>query len=171
MKLRVALVLALAAILSVGAARQLVVGERAIVESDQALRRGDTRSAIAHARLAAESRLPGSPYSRRGFDRLSHIGRDAEARGDARMAAAAWRAVRAAAEETRALGPSNAALTAEANAGLVRAAAAEAPSVPGLADDLARAEGPTSWEILLVAALALALCVGSARFLRSRMFG
>jgi len=158
--------LALASVVVVGAGRQLARGERAIAMCDVAIARGDAREAIAQARRAAEAVLPGSPYPGRGYERLEQIARDAEARADAPTAAAAWRAVRAAAMETRAFGSGSGARIAEANAGLVRAASRDTPPVPSLPEALAREDGPTTWEILLLAICAISLYAAGARFLR-----
>ncbi len=90
-----ALVVALG--LGVGTARELQLGARACADSDAALARGDASAAVARARDAAESVAPGSPYPRRGYERLESIARAAEAHGDERGAVAAWSAMRAAA--------------------------------------------------------------------------
>jgi hypothetical protein len=155
------------------ALRQVVVGERAMARSDAALERGDVRAAIAAGREAAEAFLPGSPYAARGHARLAQIARDAEARGDDAIAATAWRAARAAAVETRALGVSNDARIAEANAGILRAAShGEREGASGApragADDLVRTEGPSPWEVLVLAGAVLALYVAWERFLAPR---
>lgn len=158
---------AIAAVLVVGASRQVIVGERAMRQADVARRSGDVRSQIAYARAAAEALLPGSPYPRRGFERLAQIARDAEARGDGPIATSAWRAVRAAALETRALGTGTDGWLADANDGLVRLAAKETPA-PSIEADLAAPIGPTSWELLLLAAIPFALYAATSRFLRAR---
>jgi hypothetical protein len=169
------LVLLLAALLvalAVVAARQVVLGDRAMARSDEALERGDARAAIAGAREAAEALVPGSPFPARGHARLVQIARDAEARGDDATAAMAWRAARAAAMETRALGASNDARLAEANAGILRAAIHGAPPQGGAlagADDLTAAHGPASWEILLVACAVVTLYAVWERFLAPRL--
>jgi hypothetical protein len=161
-----------ASVVVLGAARQIVQGERAISACDAAIVRGDAREAIAQARLAAESALPGSPYPARGYERLGGIAHEAEARGDVPTAAAAWRAVRAAAMETRAFGSGSAARIRDANEGLVRAARGEdraaASRERALGDALAREDGPTSLEILLLAIAAAALYVVGSRLLRPR---
>jgi hypothetical protein len=175
-----ALAAALVTVFLVFAVRQIVVGERAMARSDAALERGDLRAAIASGRQAAEALLPGSPYPARGHARLAQIARDAEARGDDALAGAAWRAARAAAVETRALFVSNDAHIAEANAGILRAAAREASphgsgagqgasGAPRLgADDIARTSGPTSWEVLVLACAVLALYAAWERFVAPR---
>lgn len=116
------------AILSAGAVRQLTVGSRAVLDCDAALERDDQRAAIGHARAAAEAVLPGSPYPRRGYERLDRIATQAENRGDDATAMAAWRAMRAAATETRGLGVGSAEWRARADEGVARAAAREAPA-------------------------------------------
>jgi hypothetical protein len=159
---------AIASVVVVGAGRQIVRGERAIAACDDAILRNDAREAIAQARRAAESVLPGSPYPRRGYERLETIAKDAETRGDSATSAAAWRAVRAAAMETRAIGSGSEARIAEANAGLVRAAARDLPTPVALPESLAREDGPTTWDILLLAAAVLALSAAGARFVRRK---
>jgi hypothetical protein len=156
--------LALASVLSVGLVRQVTTGARAMQASDEAQSAGDARGAIDGARAAAEALLPGSPYPRRGMERLAQIGRDAEARGDDALAAVAWRAMRTAAEETRSLGGGDAWLT-EANAGLARVAAKETPAPP-LEGALATRIGPSPVELLLFAAIPFALYAAVSRFLR-----
>jgi hypothetical protein len=167
-KTRTRIALVLASILSVGAARQLVAGERAIAQSDLMASRGDAREAIAYARVAAESLLPGSPYPERGYARLERIAMEAEARGDSRTAAASWGAMRAAVLETRALGSGREARLGQANAGLARAAAGDVPNVQDLAERLERNDIPSPWELLLLAAISLAFYVAGAHFLRPR---
>jgi hypothetical protein len=159
--------LALASVLSIGIVRQVTIGARAMQASDQAADAGDARGAIDGARSAAEALLPGSPYPRRGLERLAQIGRDAEARGDDAIAAAAWRAMRAAVTETRALGGANGAWLAEANAGIARVAAKDSPPPP-LGDMLDADLGPSPLELLLLGAIPFALYAAATRFLRAR---
>jgi hypothetical protein len=88
-------------VLAIAAARELTIGARGIEEAERALSAGDHTAAIAAGRRAAEARLPGSPYPERAYALLERIAREAEARGDDETSNAAWRAVRAAALETR----------------------------------------------------------------------
>lgn len=71
-------------------------GDRALVDADAALARGDVTEAILGARIAAEARCPGCSAPDHGFAKLASIAHDAEARGDDATAFAAWRATRAA---------------------------------------------------------------------------
>ncbi len=171
MKPRVLAALAVASVLSVGIARQVTTGARAMRASDEALNVGDARGAIDGARAAAEALLPGSPYPRRGMERLAQVGRDAEARGDDPLAASAWRAMRTAAEETRALGGGNGEWLAEATAALSRLAARESQDNPRAHASAggyspAAEVGPSPVELLLFGTLPFALYAVAARFLR-----
>jgi hypothetical protein len=71
-------------------------GQRALVECDAALARGDTTDALLAARIAAEARCPGCSSPDAGLAKLERIAQDAEARGDDATAFAAWRGVRSA---------------------------------------------------------------------------
>ncbi len=164
--------LALASVLAVGVTRQVTTGARAMQTSDEALAVGDRMGAVLGARVAAEALLPGSPYPRRGMERLAHLARDAEARGDLALAGAAYRAMRAAVAETRAAVGDHAAWREEARAGLARVGAKEDadgadPSARLPPPTLAASDpGPSPAELLLVAALPFALYAGGARLLR-----
>ena len=92
--LAVALVTLLA--LGIAWAGRASEGQRALVDADAALARGDLVEAIFAARVAAEARCPGCGAPDEGFARLEKVARDAEARGDDTTAFAAWRAARAA---------------------------------------------------------------------------
>ena len=165
MKPRVLAAVLLASVLSVGIARQVTTGARAMQASDEAAHAGDVRAAIDAARAAAEAELPGSPYPRRGMERLAQIGRDAEGRGDLALAAVAWRAMRTAAEETRALGDGNETWLLEATAGLARIAAKDT-STPATPGDVGPSLGPSPVELLFFAAIPFALYAAASWFLR-----
>ena len=174
MKPRALALLLLASVSIVAVTRQLETGARAMAASDQALGVGDVRTAIADARTAAEAVLPGSPYPRRGIERLAQLGKDAEARGDMAVAAAAWGAMRAAVLETRSLGGAHDAWLGEADHGLARAnttpptGEAPAPVTPVPADGPTERTGPSSLELLVLGALPFALYAAASRFLRAR---
>jgi hypothetical protein len=171
-KPRALALLLLASISIVGIARQLETGARAMAASDEALGLGDVRSAIADARTAAEAVLPGSPYPRRGIERLAQLGKDAEARGDGAVAAAAWGAMRAAVLETRSLGGGHDAWLGEADLGLARATAlgtsADAPATSSAPPTPTDRTGPSSFELLVLGAIPFALYAAASRFLRAR---
>jgi hypothetical protein len=82
-------------------ARAVVEGERAMRRSDAAFDRGELREAIVEARRAAILYAPGAPHVAAAYTRLEAIATGAESAGQRRTAAQAWRAVRAAALETR----------------------------------------------------------------------
>ncbi len=168
MRARALAALTVASVLTVGVARQITTGARGMQASDEAVHDGNVRQAISGARAAAEALLPGSPYPRRGMERLAQIARDAETRGDEATAASAWRAMRAAALETRASWSNNGAWLPEANAGLTRAAAmdAPAPAPPPSGAALEAEPGPSSLELLAFGALPFALYAAATRFLR-----
>lgn len=169
MKWRLALTV-LAGALAVGAARQVYVGQNAIVDCDMALDKGDYVDAIAFARSAAEALLPGSPYPARGYERLDRLGREAEARGDDALATTAWRAMHAAASETRAFGYSTDAWRARASDGLVRAASrgTPRPDAATMSELVSREDTPSSSSFFLLAAFACAIGAGAVRVLRTR---
>jgi hypothetical protein len=89
--------LALAALI----ARVVLEGESEMSLSDAAFHEGDVLTATVHARRAASLYAPAAPHVSRAFDRLTAIATGAEATGQPEVAASAWRAMRAAALETR----------------------------------------------------------------------
>ena len=95
--------LVVAGVVGVAAARETSAGARELAAADSDAAREDWPEAIAHARAAAESAVPASPWPERGFRRLESIGRDATARGDEPTARLAFAAMRTAALETRSL--------------------------------------------------------------------
>jgi len=70
-------------------------GKHAMEASDQALSKGDPRSAVTSAKEAAQARVPFSPYPERGKQRLREIAQNAEERADFDTAVIAFRALRA----------------------------------------------------------------------------
>jgi len=81
--------------------RAVVVGERAMQQSDRAFDAGNVREAAVHARSAALAYAPGAPHVRLAYDRLLAVATGAEAAHDTEVALFAWRALRGAALETR----------------------------------------------------------------------
>lgn len=69
--------------------------------ADEYRARGDIDAAVVHYRRAARWYAPGSPYHVRALVQLAAIGRSAESKGDAELALAAYRAIRAAIMSTR----------------------------------------------------------------------
>jgi hypothetical protein len=98
--LSIGLLLAVLA-LAVLTARAVLDGEEHMRQSDAAFDRGDLRAATDHARRAAVLYAPGAPHVQAAYERLIAIATGAEASGQIAHAEAAWRAVRAAALETR----------------------------------------------------------------------
>lgn len=78
--------------------RQRALGDHAYRASTAALNLGDTRSAIAEARVAAACK--GSPAAQPGAQRLRTIAHDAEQKGDKVTARSAWLALAEAGGQT-----------------------------------------------------------------------
>jgi hypothetical protein len=70
-------------------------GKHAMEASDQALSKGDPRTAITSAKEAAQARMPFSPFPERGKQRLREIAQSGEERADFDTAVIAFRALRA----------------------------------------------------------------------------
>jgi hypothetical protein len=70
-------------------------------ESDTAFDAGRMPLALQQARAAATAYVPGADHVRRGYERLRAVARGAERARDLELSAAAWRAMRAAAIESR----------------------------------------------------------------------
>lgn len=132
-------------------------GRDAMTASDAAMAKGDVRAAVAQAKEAAESRLPFSPWSAKGLERLSFIAEDAEAKGDLESATMALRALQAACTATTIGSPAPCA--AQARQALERIAARSGiAEVPG--------EEPTSppiWLPLAVMLFAIAAVIVAGR--------
>lgn len=96
-------------------------GKRAMEASDQALAKGDLRSAVTAAKEATQAKMPFSPYPERGKQRLREIAQSAEERADFDIATIAFRSLRAVCASTTAgrLEP----CAAEADLGLERISA------------------------------------------------
>ncbi len=164
-------------------ARLVVDGERALAASERAFDQGDVRAATLHARAAAIAYVPGAPHVDAAYARLVAIATGAEAVGDRDVAAAAWRAVRAAGVETRHLWLGRATEVARANRSLARleALATEPPAVAAaepVAERLARLEAEASAALdreatprapwLVVLSLAFALAIGGCVVIAAR---
>ena len=82
--------LLVAVVVAIATVRQLRTGRVELGLADTAAQKSDWPLAIAHARSAAESMAPGSPWPERGWARLEAMGHDAEARGDDETALLAY---------------------------------------------------------------------------------
>jgi len=176
--LAVALVTLLA--LGIAWAGRASEGQRALVDADAALARGDLVEAIFAARVAAEARCPGCGAPDEGFARLEKVARDAEARGDDTTAFAAWRAARAAVlatAVTRTTSPRRTRADAEVARFAHRldaaAVAAGANPTPAAAEDRLRAaltetDLPGGATFALVGLGGLVFLVAGARFAMSK---
>ena len=155
-------------------------GQRALVESDGAVTRGDWVEAIFEARVAADARCPFCSASELGNARLYSIAKEAEARNDAQTAIAAWRAVRAAALASSVLDTHDSRRQ-RADEEIARlghkidaaAAAAGAPSSPAASEEklraaLAESHVPNGTTIVLVALGSVAFLAGAAAFASRR---
>jgi hypothetical protein len=102
-QLRIVAIAVLVAVLGLAlvTGRAIVEGEAEMTKSDGAFNEGDLRMAILHARRAATLYAPGAPHVSAAYERLVAIANGAEATGRRDAAQSAWRAVRAAALETR----------------------------------------------------------------------
>jgi len=148
-------------------ARAVSEGERRMRQSDEAFDRADLPGALLAARSAAVMYAPGAPHVRRAFERMVAVAVGAEAAGQRRTAESAWRAVRAAALETRHLWVVHRSELARADENLARLAQlaeADKPDAdPKLAlarakAELARDDAPsTQFVVALVVGFALAL--------------
>ena len=156
-------------VLAIGTARQLQTGGAEVGLADAAAGKSDWPMAIAHARAAAETLAPGSPWPERGWLRLEAMGHDAEARGDDETALLAYGAMRAAAMATRAPLSGWARRLAQAEEGLARVAASErGPTGPhvtadAMLDALHESEPPATWVLCALATAALAMVGGLGR--------
>lgn len=83
------------------AERTAARGARELRESDRAFDRGRLELAVQHARAAATAYVPGAEHVTLGYERLSAVAHGAERARDVELAMVAWRAMRAAAIESR----------------------------------------------------------------------
>ncbi len=95
-------------------------GAREMLASDGAFDAGRLELAVQHARRAASAYVPGAGHVEQGYERLRAVARGAERARDVELARAAWRAVRAAATESRHVWQPRAAELAQAGAELAR---------------------------------------------------
>ena len=102
-------------VVSVVMLRVVLESRAAWQDGSHALARRDTMTAMVAFRRAAQWYAPLSPYVYWSLDQLRNIARDAEARGDAEQALAAWRSIRAGINSTRSLYTPHAARLREAN--------------------------------------------------------
>jgi hypothetical protein len=168
--------LLVAVVVAIVSVRQLRSGRVELDLADAAAQKSDWPLAIAHARSAAESMAPGSPWPERGWARLEAMGHDAEARGDDETALLAYGAMRSAALATRAPLSSGSRRRAQAEDGLARVAAsvrsgsgsAIAQTDPRAAaermlDALRESEPPATGLLSVMALSALAMIGGLGR--------
>jgi len=81
--------------------RTLWRGDAEMAASDRAFDQGETALALRHARRAATAYVPGAAHVDAAYARLQALALGAERARDAALAAAAWRAQRSAALESR----------------------------------------------------------------------
>lgn len=103
----------------------IVRGEAALEASDRAFHAGELRESILLARRGAVLYAPGAPHVSAAYARLAAIAAGAEASGQSEIAQSAWRAMRAAALETRHFRPVRPDILDRANRNLARLAARE----------------------------------------------
>lgn len=135
-------------------------GSLEMVESDRAFDAGQLNLSVQHARRAATAFVPGAPHVGLGYERLRAVARGAERARDPELARAAWRAVRAAAIESRHLWQPHAWELAEADAQLARLSATPLAALAAPGSSLAT--GPLLRVLGLVIGGALVL-LGLAR--------
>jgi hypothetical protein len=110
--------------------RMLVRGGEELRASDVAFDAGQLDAAIRHARRAATSYVPGAGHVDAAYERLRAVAVGAERARDASLAQSAWRAMRAAALETRHVWSPRAQELEQADSNLARLAGAAAASPP-----------------------------------------
>jgi hypothetical protein len=99
---RLATALAVALVLfALVAERTAARGAKELLESDRAFDGGRLELAVEHARAAAAAYVPGAEHVALGYARLRAVAFGAERARDVELAMAAWRAMRAAAVESR----------------------------------------------------------------------
>jgi hypothetical protein len=155
--LGVVLVLALGLVsFALGTFRTLERGQQELASSDAAFDRGELETALLHARRAALLYVPGAPHVTAAYERIRAIALGSERAREPVMAAAAWRAMRAAAIETAHSWQPHGFELAEANAQLERLLSA-APGNLGFADAAARSTRAPVWTLLLAAGFVAAV--------------
>lgn len=165
-------VLVAVVVVAVVTVREVSIGQSEAAAAEASAARSEWPEAIAHARAAAQARVPGSPWPGRGKARLEAMGRDAEARGDEETALLAYGALRTSAIATRAAFGSSVSTDRwrlAAEEGLARVAARQvfprgpSFSAESMLDDLRGVQGPAEWKFALLAAASLAVIVAMAR--------
>lgn len=157
--------------LGVLAGRVVLEGREHLVLSDRAFDEGDLRTSVLHARRAAAAYLPGAPHVDAAFERLRAIAIGSEAKGDRKVAALAWRAIRGASLEARHVSLVRTNDLAIANASLARLASVETrppdPEVLTRAEEaLRRDDAPEPrWSAALALGFVLA-ALGAALVIR-----
>jgi hypothetical protein len=101
-----------------------------IAASERAFDAGSLELAREHARAAATAYVPGAEHVNQGYARLRALARGAERARDLELAGAAWRAMRAAAIESRHLWQPHPDELSEANRELARLAGSSGSSEP-----------------------------------------
>jgi hypothetical protein len=147
-------VLGAAVLVCTATARLVLDGRRHMEEGDSAREAGRRDQAAARYEDAARAFVPGSPYPRRGLERLALMAKSAEMRGDAPGAAAGWEAVRRSILSTRHFVVPNEDLLVRAEGELRRLRAAGEGGTRGV-DPAARPGDPSAFlSLVLFAGLA-----------------
>ncbi len=123
-------VVVLAVALAVVTTRAVTEGDRLLRDADAAIRRQDWSAAAVQSRAAASWYVPGAPHVAGAYARLLHVARTTEALHERDAALFAWRAMRAAAEQTGWLLQPHAHERELADQGIARLAADEALPPP-----------------------------------------
>jgi len=161
--------LVLATVTATLALREVALGKAEMGAAEEAVARSAWTDAIWHARAAAETFVPGSPWPDRAMRRLDGIGRDATIRGDRGVALLAYGAVRTAALATRAPGASNTYWRSIAEEALARLAgsSADAPRsgewASAMRADLVDPTMPSAWTLTALSVSVLAILLGLVR--------
>jgi hypothetical protein len=161
--------LVLATVTATLALREVALGKAEMGAVEDAVARSAWTDAIWHARAAAETFVPGSPWPDRAMRRLDGIGRDAAIRGDRGVALLAYGALRTAALATRAPGAPNAYWRSLAEEALARLAASSADAsrsgewASAMRADLVDPTMPSAWTLTTLSVSALAILLGLVR--------
>jgi hypothetical protein len=134
--------------------RTLSRGQEQMNASDVAFNSGQLELSLRHARRAATLYVPGAAHVDAAYLRLEAIARGAERERKQRLALSAWRAMRAAAFESRHLWLPRASELSSASSNLERLMAA-GPGVPGA--DAGRRASTGPWVLLLGVGFAAAI--------------
>jgi hypothetical protein len=162
-------VLVLATVTATLALREVALGKAEMGAVEDAVARSAWTDAIWHARAAAETFVPGSPWPERAMRRLDGMGREATIRGDRGVALLAYGAVRTAALATRAPGAPNTYWRSIAEEGLARLAGSSADAsrsgewASAMRADLVDPTMPSTWTLTALSVSALAILLGLVR--------